>query len=405
MGIPYEDDGKGKIKYYLTEEEVVVLQNTLEDQRNGIEIPSPLPTGGGKKDGEEKETPEVDIFRDVNAELEKYNTQLERLQKNQEDLTGKDLEENLQKQAELYKKQADAIERKLKLQQQELAAKKKELAGFGISFDKEGYITNSVDRLSANINNEEEYKKLEKAISEYEDALSNTISLQDDFNDSIRSAANKQYEANLAGINGEIDDSAKALEKAQKEYEKFSKEFEDMTDEEKAASKMSFGDFMISQIEAVDEYLSDLEEKKKQIEEEAIKLNIGIEFDENGENNIDDIKSEYVKKLDEVNEKLQDQSLDSKTREELIAQSEEYSNIIGQLDTMKDDHKEIQEEIEDSTEKAKEYAKAMDISRFIKENTDVYYDVNKEMDGLDRQLSHLQKASKGLEGTALSNQR
>ena len=43
----------------------------------------------------------------------------------------------------------------------------------------------------------------------------------------------------------------------------------------------------------------------------------------------------------------------------------------------------------------------MDVSRFIKENTDIYYDVNKEMDGLSRQLSHLQKASKGLEGTAL----
>lgn len=402
MGIPYDDSIPGKISYYLTEEEVITLKNVIDDERDQIEVaPAPIvPTA----QGEDKETPEVDKFRDINAELEKYNTQLERLQKNQEDLTGKDLEENLQKQAELYKKQADAIERKLKLQQQELSIKKQELSSkYGISFDEQGYITNGVDKLSANINNKEEYEKLEKAISEYEDALSSTISLQDDFSDSIRSAASKQYEANLAGINGEIDDSAKAFEKAQKEYEKFSKEFEDMTDEEKAASKMSFGDFMISQIEAVDEYLSDLEEKKKQIEEEAIKLNIGIEFDEDGENNIDDIKSEYVKKLDEVNEKLQDQSLDSKTREELIAQSEEYSNIIGQLDTMKDDHKEIQEEIEDSTEKAREYAKAMDISRFIKENTDVYYDANKEMDGLDRQLSHLQKASKGLEGTALIN--
>lgn len=384
--------------------EETVITGVIDDQTGNIAVSTEQGDySDNGKTGDKEETPEVDKFRDINAELEKYNTQLERLQKNQEDLTGKDLEENLQKQAELYKKQADAIERKLKLQQQELAAKKKELAGFGVSFDEEGYITNGVDRLSANINNDEEYKKLEKAISEYEDALSNTISLQDDFSDSIRSSANKQYEANLAGINGEIDDSAEALEKAQKEYEKFSKEFEDMTDEEKAASKMSFGDFMIAQIEAVDEHLSNLEEKKKQIEEEAIKLNIGIEFDENGENNIDDIKSEYVKKLDEVNEKLKDQSLDSKTREELIAQSEEYSNIIGQLDTMKDDHKEIQDEIEDSTEKAREYAKAMDISRFIKENTDVYYDVNKEMDGLDRQLSHLQKASKGLEGTALIN--
>lgn len=404
MGIPYIDEGNGKIKYYLTEEETVVLTNTLEDLRTGLYVPPAPPSGKSGEDAEEEETPEVDKFRDINAELEKYNTQLERLQKNQEDLTGKDLEENLQKQAELYKKQADAIERKLKLQQQELAIKKQELSDkFGITFDEEGYITNGVERSSAYVNDDKKYKELEEAISEYEDSLSNTISLQDDFSDSIRSSANKQYEANLAGINGEIDDSAEALEKAQKEYEKFSKEFEDMTDEEKAASKMSFGDFMIAQIEAVDEHLSNLEEKKKQIEEEAIKLNIGIEFDENGENNIDDIKSEYVKKLDEVNEKLKDQSLDSKTREELIAQSEEYSNIIGQLDTMKDDHKEIQDEIEDSTEKAREYAKAMDISRFIKENTDVYYDVNKEMDGLDRQLSHLQKASKGLEGTALIN--
>ena len=401
MGIPYEDDGKGKIKYYLTEEEVVVLQNTLDDQRNQIEVASPTPTGDGKKDGEEKETPEVDIFRDINAELEKYNTQLERLQKNQEDLTGKELEDNLKKQAEIYEKQADAIERKLQLQQQELAIKKQELSNFGITFDEEGYITNGVDKLSANVNNDEEYKKLEKAISAYEDALSNTISLQDDLNETIRNAATKQYEANLAGINGEIDESTEALEKAQKEYEKFSKEFENMTDEEKAATNMTFGQFMSDQLEAAKESLEDLNEKKKQIEEEAIKLNVGIEFDEDGNNNIDEIKSKYASKLDEVNEKLQDQNLSPAVREELEKQREEYNRILGCLDNIGEDYKNNQELIEDTTEKANEYAKAMDVSRFIKENTDVYYDVNKEMDGLSRQLSHLQKASKGLEGTAL----
>lgn len=399
MGIPYEDDGKGKIKYYLTEEEVVVLQNTLDDQRNQIEVASPTLTGG---DGEEKETPEVDKFRDVNAELEKYNTQLERLQKNQEDLTGKDLEENLQKQAELYKKQADAIERKLKLQQQELSIKKQELSSkYGVSFDEEGYITNGYDKLSANVNNKETYNELEKAISEYEEALSNTISSQDDFNETIRNAASKQYEANLAGINGEIDESSEALEKAQKEYEKFSKEFENMTDEEKAATSMTFGQFMSDQLEAAKESLEDLNEKKKQIEEEAIKLNVGIEFDEDGNNNIDEIKSKYTSELNKVNEKLQDQNLSSATREELEKQREEYNRILGCLDSIEEEYKDNQELIEDTTEKAKEYAKAMDVSRFIKENTDIYYDVNKEMDGLSRQLSHLQKASKGLEGTAL----
>ena len=402
MGIPYEDDGKGKIKYYLTEEEVVVLQNTLDDQRNQIEVASPTPTGGGKKDGEEKETPEVDIFRDINAELEKYNTQLERLQKNQEDLTGKELEDNLKKQAEIYEKQADAIERKLQLQQQELAIKKQELSSkFKITFDEEGYITNGVDKLSAYVNDDKTYKELEEAISEYEDSLSNTISLQDDFNETIRNAASKQYEANLAGINGEIDESSEALEKAQKEYEKFSKEFENMTDEEKAATSMTFGQFMSDQLEAAKESLEDLNEKKKQIEEEAIKLNVGIEFDEDGNNNIDEIKSKYTSELNKVNEKLQDQNLSSATREELEKQREEYNRILGCLDSIEEEYKDNQELIEDTTEKAKEYAKAMDVSRFIKENTDIYYDVNKEMDGLSRQLSHLQKASKGLEGTAL----
>ena len=404
MGIPYEAKNNGTfISYYLTEEEVVVLKNRLEDEREEIAVSSPTPTGNneGEKE-EEKETPEVDIFRDVNAELEKYNTQLERLQKNQEDLTGKELEDNLQKQAEIYEKQADAIERKLQLQQQELAIKKQELSDkFGITFDEEGYITNGVERSSAYVNDDKKYKELEEAISEYEDSLSNTISLQDDFNETIRNAASKQYEANLAGINGEIDESSEALEKAQKEYEKFSKEFENMTDEEKAATNMTFGQFMSDQLEAAKESLEDLNEKKKQIEEEAIKLNVGIEFDEDGNNNIDEIKSKYASKLDEVNEKLQDQNLSPAVREELEKQREEYNRILGCLDNIGEDYKNNQELIEDTTEKANEYARAMDVSRFIKENTDVYYDVNKEMDGLSRQLSHLQKASKGLEGTAL----
>ena len=399
--IPYTIH-QGMITYTITAEETLLIKQSIEALREGESLSdtnSSEPNEGEKEEG--KETPEVDIFRDVNAELEKYNVQLERLQKNQEDLTGKDLEENLQKQAEIYEKQADAIERKLQLQQQELAIQKQELSSKGITFDEEGYITNGVDKLSNYINDEEAYDKLEKAISEYEEALSSTISLQDDFSDSIRSAANKQYEANLAGINGEIDESSEALEKAQKEYEKFSKEFENMTDEEKAATNMTFGQFMSDQLEAAKESLEDLNEKKKQIEEEAIKLNVGIEFDADGNNNIDEIKSKYTSELNKVNEKLQDQNLSSATREELEKQREEYNRILGCLDSIEEEYKDNQELIEDTTEKAKEYAKAMDVSRFIKENTDIYYDVNKEMDGLSRQLSHLQKASKGLEGTAL----
>ena len=382
--------------------EETVITGVIDDQTGNIAVSTEQGdySDNGKTE-ETKETPEVDKFRDINVELEKYNTQLERLQKNQEDLTGKDLEENLKKQAEIYEKQADAIERKLQLQQQELAIKKQELSNFGITFDEEGYITNGVEVSSAYVNDDEKYKELEKAISEYEDSLSNTISLQDDFNETIRNAASKQYEANLAGINGEIDESSEALEKAQKEYEKFSKEFENMTDEEKAATSMTFGQFMSDQLEAAKESLEDLNEKKKQIEEEAIKLNVGIKFDEDGNNNIDEIKSKYTSELNKVNEKLQDQNLSSATREELEKQREEYNRILGCLDSIEEEYKDNQELIEDTTEKAKEYAKAMDVSRFIKENTDIYYDVNKEMDGLSRQLSHLQKASKGLEGTVL----
>ena len=354
-----------------------------------------------KKTKEKKDTPEVDVFRDINAELERYNTQLERLQKNQKDLTGKDLEDNLKKQTEIYKQQADAIERKLQLSQRELTSSKKELSKFGVSFNEEGYITNGADKLSAYVNNDDAYKKLEKAISKYENALSNTISLQDDFNEAIRNAETKKYEANLAGVNGEIDQSTKAFKKAQKEYEKFSKEFENMTEEEKAASNMTFGQFMSDQLEAAKESLEDLNKKKKQIEEEAINLKVDIKFDEDGNNNIDEIKSKYTSELDKINEKLQDQNLSSATRKELEKQREEYLRILGCLDAVEEEYKDNQELIEDTTEKAKEYAKAMDVSSFIKENADIYYDVNKEMDGLSRQLSHLQKASKGLKGTAL----
>ena len=96
----------------------------------------------GKKDKKKKIEDERDIYHDINIQIEKINRNLDRAQKKQDHLYGKDLLDNLRQQSKLLEEQKKKLEEKLKLQEKDLASQQKALKGLGVTFDAYGNITN-----------------------------------------------------------------------------------------------------------------------------------------------------------------------------------------------------------------------------------------------------------------------
>ena len=91
----------------------------------------------------EKIEEEIDRYERVNAQLEGVGNDLEKINKEEERLTGWKLADNFKEQNELLTKQIALHEQKLAIQKEEARELKNELASqFGITFDAEGYIQN-----------------------------------------------------------------------------------------------------------------------------------------------------------------------------------------------------------------------------------------------------------------------
>lgn len=148
--------------------------------------------GKGSKNKKELLEDELDIYHDVNREIEKLSTNLEALEKIQNRLTGKKLIQNLNEQIKLFKDQNKVYQDKLALQYAEAARYKLLLSGKGIQFDSDGDITNynsllqkKQDEVNQLINSgasEEEIEKAKKAyevlkeeMEKYEELLYNEI--------------------------------------------------------------------------------------------------------------------------------------------------------------------------------------------------------------------------------------
>lgn len=86
---------------------------------------------------------EKDLYHDINIEIQKLTTQIERLQKEQDKLVGQKLVDNLNAQTKALNAQADAIQRKIKVNAE---YEKKYLQGLlaeqGVLFNEQGDISN-----------------------------------------------------------------------------------------------------------------------------------------------------------------------------------------------------------------------------------------------------------------------
>ena len=144
------------------------VSNALETgwQFKGIDLPDskkPIPTsspsgntgkgkgGGGKGGGGKSYTPskkdpiedEIDRYERVETQLTAIGNDYDKLNKEQDRLTGTKLAENLAKQNELLQKQIKLYQEKMEIQKEEAKELQGKLSsGYGIAFDEEGFISN-----------------------------------------------------------------------------------------------------------------------------------------------------------------------------------------------------------------------------------------------------------------------
>lgn len=95
---------------------------------------------------------ERDIYHDINIQIQKINRNLDRTQKQQDRLYGKQLLNNLNKQTKILEQQKSLLRSKLALQKQDLMNQKSILAGLGASFDQYGNISNYMSVLGTKQN-------------------------------------------------------------------------------------------------------------------------------------------------------------------------------------------------------------------------------------------------------------
>lgn len=85
---------------------------------------------------------EIDIYHDINIQLEQINRQLDRLQKTREYLTGKALIKNYNEEIKLLQKQIKLSKEKQKIQLEEAKELKGQLLTFGVTFNDDNTVAN-----------------------------------------------------------------------------------------------------------------------------------------------------------------------------------------------------------------------------------------------------------------------
>ncbi len=196
-------------------------------------------SGGGKgyepKENKDPIDNEVDRYEKVNTQLDAISANYEKINSEQERLTGDKLAKNLQKQNELLLRQIELYQEKLKIQQQEAEEVKNKLSSqFGITYDSEGFMTNyakvhqqlidEVNRIGnqyAGLGSEEAEEALDKqyeAAYDSEGFMTNYAKVHQQLIDEVNRIGN-QY----AGLGSEEAEEAldKQYEAAQKRLDTF----------------------------------------------------------------------------------------------------------------------------------------------------------------------------------------
>ena len=207
-----------------------------------------------------------DIYHDINIELQQINRRLDRVQKKQDRLYGKQLLDNLNKQSKILDQHKAKLEEKYELQKQDLASQQQTLKNLGVAFDKYGNISNYMDILvnkQAQVNAKtkeynslieaynkstdkdikkqiaDEAEKLNKQIKQYEDEYKNLEDKiknydglregMEDVVDQIEEETQKQIEINIKKFRMEVEIRLDMGE-AERDWNKFRREVLEHTD-------------------------------------------------------------------------------------------------------------------------------------------------------------------------------
>ena len=197
---------------------------------------------------------EADIYHDINIEIQKTETNLKRLQKQQEKAYGTDLINNLNEQLKLLDEQVENYSKKIDIATIEATMFKTDLEKHGVTFEKDGTISNYkeafnnqkqiVDDLRIKYNKmtkeeqeafqetldkaEENFEKFKQNIEEYDKIITNLIpNLQDD----IQEALDQQIEISVEKFNMEIE-TRLDMSQAERDWNEFKKKVIDNIDDD-----------------------------------------------------------------------------------------------------------------------------------------------------------------------------
>lgn len=184
----------------------------------------------GTKEYQKELEKEKDLYHDINIEIQKLTTQIERLQKEQDKLVGQKLVDNLNAQTKALNAQADAIQRKIKVNAE---YEKKYLQGLlaeqGVLFNEQGDISNydkifdthykylqELDRQKRNTDNKDAKNSISNLLSQEENDFDkmikyieryDTLMTQDipSWEDSLTEALDNVLEISLKKFNLNIE--------------------------------------------------------------------------------------------------------------------------------------------------------------------------------------------------------
>lgn len=185
----------------------------------------------------------ADRYHDINLELEDLETNLDRLNKQQKKLYGKDLINNLNAQLDVLEKQKAAYGVKLQIAKEEAQELRNMLAMQGVSFDSDGYMTNYASALQAKLDYvnsviaqynamsaeeqegfketveaaKKDYETFKSQMERYDELISSFIP---DIEDAIQDAIDKEIEINIQKFTMEVELRLDMAE-AEREFNEF----------------------------------------------------------------------------------------------------------------------------------------------------------------------------------------
>ena len=380
------------------------------------------------------ETPEVDPLFEVNNLVDEYNTKLKRLQETQENFSGDALVNNLQEQVELYQDLIDIQKTMYAIRSTTLGDSREVLKGYGFTFDESGKLSGGLSDTKLTPEGNKQQITLQERLEEI--ANSDDMILKESYNSiisilqeyikdyqsslellwTIEDNAKKQGEAMAQGALVEVSEAAenakKSLEKANKEYQKTgtaTQQAEGFTLNHAQAVKDE-SDALEVLITKQEEYIAKLKEEEELLaEREKNAFNtdlskIGISsvqlvLEDGGTSNAQEVQSaitEEIKKREEAFEKASNTE-----KEKLQEEIEILSALAGKVETISKKWEDVSGEIETATNNLNSYKDSASAADLLKDDLNVYYEVDNELEEISDELAQVKSQQSGLEGNAL----